>query len=110
MKALDRAELQRRFPEGVPVQCGKSSSSHLVSPNEIFAVESKMFFLVGPVGVILSFLSGGVFVYSNWSNVLGDDLAFLFLVPIIILIPWLIAYTFIKNERARISLFNRHYI
>ena len=110
IRATDRSELARDFPQGVPVKCPDSEFNHMALPNEIFAVEDKLISVAGGAGVLLSFLAGGIFIYSNWTNVLSVDLYLLMVLAGILVIPPLIANALVKSERASISTFNRYRI
>lgn len=108
VNASDRGELARRFPQGIPIECSQCNSRHMALPNEVFAVESKLLGMVGGIGVLGSFLAGGLFIYLNWTNVLSVDLYLLVVLTGVLIIPPLIANALVKSERTNISRFNRY--
>lgn len=109
-KASDRSELARIFPQGISVECPQCGLQHVALPNEIFAVEDKVLSIVGGVGVLCSFLAGGVFIYLNWTNVLSIDLYVLVVLLGILAIPPLITNTLVVSERKAISNFNGYHL
>lgn len=108
VKASDRGELSRQYPNGIPIQCTECGSKHIALPNEVFATEGKFLAIIGGAGILSAFSLGGIFIWQNWKNVLSVDLYLLLILGGILAIPPLIANTFIKSQREQISAFNRY--
>jgi hypothetical protein len=100
----DRGRLQRELGSSIELECRHCNLNQIYTPNDVFASSNEWVQIAIFIIVLFTSLLLGWSVFEAYS---GKFFYLVFVIPIVMGIPSLIYFNYIKSENQRVRVFNK---